>query len=93
MGTFHDNPGELHGITVVVDTPDGRLYVGRCHEANDEQVVLLDVDVHEDGATAQSREDYLRRAAAVGVWRKHPRLVLPRTEVTSVRRLVEFRAG
>ena len=29
MGTFHDHRGELHGITVFVDSPDARAWIGR----------------------------------------------------------------
>ena len=31
MGTFHNNLGELHGITVVVDLADGDVIVECCH--------------------------------------------------------------
>ena len=46
MGTFHHGKSELHGITVVVDTSGPEIYVGRCHDMDDEQVILNDVDVH-----------------------------------------------
>lgn len=88
MGTFHDDKGDLHGITVVVETDDDHLYVGRCFEENDVEVVLLDVDVHEPNSDT-SREDYLERAKRFGIWKKHASLRLPRPSVTSLRRLVE----
>ncbi len=84
MGTFHDNLGELHGITVVVETRDGTAYVGRCHEANDARVMLLDVDRHREGEGELSREDYLKRAARWGVFGRTRQLNLPRGEVTSI---------
>lgn len=87
MGTFHSDKGELHGITVVVDTRGPKVYVGRCDEITDTAVVLLDVDEHVDGDDGRSKEEYVRRAARFGVWKKHRRLVVPRTEVESVRRL------
>jgi hypothetical protein len=52
MGTFHSDKGELHGITVVVDTKDAVVYIGRCWEMNDQEIVLLDVDEHEYRRTA-----------------------------------------
>jgi hypothetical protein len=91
VGTFHDDLGELHGITVVVDTPGDTIYIGRCHEMNDEKIVLLSVDEHTDGSGGASKADWVAKAAKVGVWEKHKTLVLPLTEVASVKRLGEFR--
>ena len=87
MGTFHHDKCELHGITVVVDTKGPQVYVGRCDDMDDDAVILLDVDVHEDGQGGRSKEEYVRQAARFGVWKKHARLVIPRSEVASVRRL------
>ena len=90
MGTFHDDLGELHGITVVVDTPGPKVYIGRCHEMTPSGILLLDVDAHEDGADGRSKSEFIRRAAKVGVWSKAKRLTVPRAEIASVRRLSEF---
>lgn len=87
MGTFHQNRHELHGITVVVDTEGPEVYVGRCDDMDAERVILLDVDVHRDGDGGRSKDDYVKRAAQLGVWKKHDRLVLDRQRVTTVRRL------
>jgi len=84
MGTFHDNLGELHGITVAVDTTGPRVYVGRCHEADDRKVILLDADEHNDGMDGLSKQDYLRRAAKWGVFAKHKHMVVDRAEVASI---------
>ena len=89
MGTFHHDKSELHGITVVVDTHGPKVLVGRCDDMDDEHVVLLDVDIHEDGQNGRSKAQYIERAAKFGVWKKHDRLVIPRAEVASVRRLGE----
>ncbi|HEX9733830.1 MAG TPA: hypothetical protein VGG06_17805 [Thermoanaerobaculia bacterium] len=87
MGTFHQNKSELHGITVVVDTAGPEIYVGRCDDMDEERVILLDADVHRDGDGGRSKDAYVERAARLGVWKKHDRLVLDRRQVTSVRRL------
>jgi hypothetical protein len=87
VGTFHDNLGELHGITVVVDTNGDRVVVGRCHEVTDRGVLLHDADVHDASEGGMSKEDFVRRAAQVGVWAKHKTLIVPANEVTSVTRL------
>ncbi len=95
MGTFHHDKGELHGITVVVDTHGPVLYVGRCDTIGPAGVVLLDVDRHDasvpgaDGARV-SKADYLKRAAAWGVFRRHDRVVVPHAEVASVKPLGDF---
>jgi len=90
MGTFHHDKGELHGITVAVDTKGREVWVGRCDTMDDDRIVLLDADVHSDGDAGRSKEEYLKRAAMVGVWKKHDRVVLPLTGVRWVRRLGEF---
>ena len=87
MGTFHSDKGELHGITVVVDTNQGSIFVGRCEEMDDRKVILLDADVHRAEDSEQSQEEWVRRAAQFGVWKKYDRLTIPCAEVVSVRRL------
>ena len=87
MGTFHSDKGELHGITVVVETTGPRVYVGRCDEETAEGILLLDADHHDDGEGGRSREEYLRKAARFGVFRKHERVLVPRPEIARVRRL------
>lgn len=90
MGTFHHDKGELHGITVVVDTSGPEIFVGRCDTQDDASIVLLDVDFHEDGAEGKSKQDWLDRVAMVGPWAKHPRVVLPMEKVASVKKLAEL---
>ncbi len=89
MGTFHHDKHQLHGITVVVATQGPEVYVGRCDDIDDERVILLDADAHRDGDDGRSNEEWVRRAAEYGVWPRHRRVVLPRAEVSSVRRLGE----
>jgi len=87
MGTFHRDKGELHGITVVVETNGPRVYVGRCDEQNGAGIVLLDADHHDDGRGGKSRDEYLRFAARYGIFKKHDRVVVPRAEILRVVRL------
>lgn len=86
MGTFHQDKSELHGITVVVETSGGDLYVGRCDDEDSETVILLDADMHRP-TDEMSREDYLDRAFELGVWNRFPRLELERAMVTAIRPL------
>ncbi len=87
MGTFHDDLGPLHGITVVVDTKGPRVVVGRCHEITGKNVILHDVDVHEAGTDGVSKIEYLERAARIGTWVKHAHLSVSLDEVTSIQPL------
>lgn len=89
MGTFHQGKSALHGITVVVDTMGPEVFVGRCDDEDDEVVILLDVDVHREGEGGRSKAEYLKRAAQVGVWKKHDRMVIPRAQVSSLHPLAD----
>ena len=90
MGTFHQGKSELHGITVVVDTDGPEVYVGRCDDMDDREVILDDADVHEAGEGALSKTEYLEKAARFGVWKKFERVIIPRSKVVSVTRLGEL---
>ena len=90
MGTFHDDKGELHGITVVVKTTGPRVWVGRCDTQTDEGIVLLDADHHDEGENGQTNEEYLGFAAKYGVFKKHDRVAVPAAEIAAVQRLGEI---
>jgi hypothetical protein len=79
----HRHLGELHGITVVVDT-DGPVYVGRFFEERDGSLLLLDAASHEEGAGGVTKAAYLARAAEYGVWKQYPSVSVPRSSVTAV---------
>lgn len=83
-----DDP--LHGLTVVVETPGNRVYLGRYHSADEDAVLLLDAEVRELGGET-SREEFLARSAKLGVFRTTDRVRIPRAEVRSIRRLIEYR--
>ena len=90
MGTFHDDKHELHGITVVVDTTGPEIWVGRCDDMDEDQILLVDADLHRDGEGGRSKEEYVERAASFGVWKKYDRVRVDRRLVVSVRRLGEL---
>ena len=79
----HRHLGELHGITVVVDT-EGPVYVGRFFEERDDALLLLDAASHEEGAGGVTKGAYLAKAAEYGVWKQYPSVSVPRSRVTSV---------
>lgn len=90
MGTFHHDKGELHGITVVVDTNSPKIYIGRCDVLTDKHILMNDVDEHEDGQDGKSKEDYLKAAAKFGIWKKHDRLIVPKEDIASIKPLGEI---
>jgi hypothetical protein len=92
MGTFHDDKGELHGMTVVVVTNGARVWVGRCDVQNPEGIVLLDADHHDEGEDGRTNEEYLGTAVKYGVFKKHDRVVVPAAEISLVQRLGEIQA-
>lgn len=86
----HSGRSPLHGITVVAETAGGETWVGRCDDEDAERVILLDADVHRDGEEGSGREEWLAKASRFGVWARHPRAVLPRRAVRSLRRLADL---
>ena len=92
MGTFHNDKGPLHGITVVVDTRGPQVYVGRCDTQDAERIILLDADVHEEGLGGPSKGEYVLQVARVGHWKKHDRVSIPTQDILSVRRLGDIQA-
>lgn len=87
MGTFHHHKGSLHGMTVVVETAGAKVFVGRCDAEAEQGIVLLDVDVHEDGENGRSKEEFLRQVTRVGHWSRHERIEVATAEIRSVTRL------
>lgn len=90
MGTFHHGKSEMHGITVAVDTHGPKVYIGRCDDMDAKEIILLDVDEHEDGHEGRSKSDYLKRVAKFGAWKKHERVTLPMNDVAWVKPLHEL---
>ena len=88
----HAHKGDLHGITVVVDTTGAELYVGRFFEQRGDGIVLLDVARHRDGANGVSKQQYVENAARYGQWKDFEQVLVPLPEVRSVTRLADARA-
>ena len=85
----HAAKGDLHGITVVVDTTGAELYIGRFFEQRGDGIVLLDVARHSDGENGVSKEQYVQTAARFGQWKELQQVVVPLPEVRSVTRLAD----
>lgn len=79
----------LHGLTVVVDTPGNRLYIGRFDLQDERGLLLRDVDVR-DLREGESKEAYVAKSAKYGVFRNTDVVRVPPAEIRSIRRLSEF---
>ena len=88
----HADKGDLHGITVVVDTIGVELYIGRFFEQRGDGIVLLDVARHRDGANGVSKQQYVETAARYGQWKELDQVLVPLPEVNSVTRLADVQA-
>jgi hypothetical protein len=86
---FHQGHQELHGVTVVVETPGPLTYVGRFDTEDQAGVHLLDVGVH-DAASGGSREEFVRRSARYGVRADRKHLVVPRADIARITPLGEI---
>ncbi len=94
MGTFHDIKDPLHGITVVA-TVGRTVYVGRCHQRDALNTMLVGVDTHVENGNGQgedgrSNQEFLTRAAKFGTWSTHEKMVLETPSIESLIPLNEF---
>ena len=64
---IHEAP---HGINVVIETKDQRVFIGRFDETNGFTALLHDADVHDVGE-GEDAEEYIRNTAKYGVAVKH----------------------
>lgn len=87
---FHPGHSELHGVTVVLETAGGTLYVGRYHEETPAGVLLHDVAEHRADPEHPSQEEFIRRTLKFGVRVQHRHLVVPGNDVRRVTRLLEW---
>lgn len=86
---FHPGHGELHGVTVVARTVDGRCLVGRYHEETPRGILLHDVAVFDPAAGGAVEGAWLRRQWTHGVQAAHRNLVVPAASVQSLERFSE----
>jgi hypothetical protein len=74
------------------------VYVGRCHERHDQHTLLIGVDMHEEngsgrGEDGRTNEEFLDRAAKLGVWGKLDKVVLETAKIESLIPLNEYYTG
>lgn len=90
---FHPGHEALHGVTVVIDTPGTRTWVGRWHEQDGHGVHLLDAALYDSETSEQAREEFLRRLLKFGVRAEHKHVLVPNDQVASVTPLRELTIG
>ncbi len=90
---FHPGHEELHGVTVVVDGPRGRSWVGRYQERTERGIVLLDVSLHDPATAALPRDAWIQRLLKFGIPADAKHVVIPEVEAERVTRLVEWDAA
>lgn len=87
---FHPGHEELHGVTVVVEAPSGRTWVGRYHERTERGVLLHDVAEHDPATASVSRPDWIARLMRFGIKADHRHLVVPESDAGRITRLTEW---
>ena len=86
---FHPGHDELHGVTVVVDSAEGRTLVGRWHEQTPRGVLLHDVAVHDPATATVPKEEWLSKLRKFGVLVELKHAIVPASQLLGVHRLVE----
>ena len=80
---FHPGHSALHGITVVIDTREGRTFVGRFHEESPKGMLLHDAAAF-DPTAGGNRAEFLHKTAQFGVRIDHKHVVIPSADVASL---------
>ena len=81
-----------HGITLVLDTTDGGIIIGRFDCSNGDEALLHDCAVF-DPDSGQSPEEWALETATYGVDARHRDLTVPADNVIRWRKLCEVSAG
>jgi uncharacterized alpha-E superfamily protein len=90
---FHPGHEALHGVTVVVEGPSGRTWVGRYHERTERGVLLLDVATHDPVTATLPRAAWLERLLRFGVKAETKTVVVPTDEASRITRLADWDRG
>lgn len=81
---FHPGHDQLHGITVVLETSQSLLYVGRFDRQDESGVHMIGVSIYDPAQATQSKEEFLARTAKFGVRVDRPHLVVPTSSVSEI---------
>jgi hypothetical protein len=81
---FHPGHQQLHGITVVLDTTQGPVYIGRFDRQDESGVHLIGVSILDPGEGTSSRADFITRTAKFGVKVDRAHLLVPTELVAGI---------
>ena len=81
---FHPGHQELHGITVVLETKDAGLLVGRYDRQDELGVHMIGVSVFDPSQAQMTSAEFLARTAKFGVRVDRPHLVIPTEKVQGI---------
>ena len=87
---FHPGHEELHGVTVVVESPTGVAWVGRYHERSDRGVLLHDVATHDPASADQTRAAWIHRLLKFGIRIDQKHVVVPNADAARIVRLTDW---
>ncbi|MDH4132396.1 MAG: hypothetical protein OEW17_05270 [Gemmatimonadota bacterium] len=90
---FHPGHSDLHGVTVVLETDTGVLYVGRYHEETAAGVLLHDAAEHQPAPGGTTAQAFVEKTLKFGVRAAHRNIVVPAASVRRVSRLVDWTAA
>jgi hypothetical protein len=86
---FHPGHHALHGVTVLLETTNRQVYIGRFDTEDESGIHLLDVAVHEPQGSGLTQEEFVRRTVKFGVRVDRKHAVVPSAEVARVKPLNE----
>jgi hypothetical protein len=89
---FHPGHHALHGVTVLLETTVGLVYIGRFDSEDEAGAHLLDVAVHDSHGADLPKEDFIRRTLMFGVRVDQKRVVIPRAQIARIGPLSEVSA-
>ena len=84
---FHPGHDEWHGQTVVIFTHGPHTYIGRWDSVVAERVQMIDVAIHDEASSDESREAWVARLNKFGIPKEQATLAVPEADVARVVRL------
>jgi hypothetical protein len=89
---FHPGHHALHGVTVLLETTGGLIYIGRFDSEDEGGAHLLDVAVHDSHGSDLPKEDFIRRTLKFGVRVDQKHALIRRADIARIGPLSEVSA-
>lgn len=88
---FHPGHHELHGITVVLETNQAQIYIGRFDKQDESGVHMIGVSLFDPAQAGLTRDEFVARTVKFGVKVDRPHLVIPSSLVREITPLNSIR--